>query len=190
VIALLARYLVNAIDPPRTRRLLDGAVAYLRTAEPTLAFPSWHAGAIDDPAEHRDAPPTGRLAWCYGDLGVALALLSAAQATGDEAVRTDACDLARRCAARTIGEAKIHDGGICHGAFGAAHLFARLHHATHEQLHADAALRWLDHGLALRDATMLADPSLLTGTAGAALVLHAMVSEIDPAWDRLLLVDV
>lgn len=189
VVALLARFLVNAIDPPRTRRLLDGALAYLMAAEPARAFPSWHVGPVDDPAVHRDAPPTGRLAWCYGDLGVALALLAAAQATGDSAIRADACTIARACAERAIADAHVHEGGICHGALGAAHLFARLHHATREAHHAEAALRWLDHGLALHDPVMHADPSVLVGAAGAALVLHAMVSHVDPAWDRRLLID-
>jgi hypothetical protein len=35
----------------------------------------------------------------------------------------------------------------------------------------------------------MADPSLLGGACGVALVLHAACSEIEPAWDRLLLVD-
>ena len=36
---------------------------------------------------------------------------------------------------------------------------------------------------------MVADASLLTGAGGVALVLHAASSEVEPAWDRLLLVE-
>lgn len=59
-----------------------------------MAPPGW-AGA----QPHRER---ARLAWCYNDLGVAIALLSAAFATGTPRWRAEALALARACARRSI----------------------------------------------------------------------------------------
>jgi len=86
---------------------------------------------------------------------------------------------------------------------------------THAPARADAdepsdhallrAERWVDIGLSMRNDRPLAgfpacgsengvrtwdpDATLLTGAPGVALVLHAAISELEPSWDRLLLVD-
>jgi hypothetical protein len=210
VIALLARYVVNDIDPQRSRQLLAGAMTWMLAAEPASSagrYPSWHAGPNrDDAPAVSDSPASGRLAWCYGDLGIALALLAAAQATGDPHWRAEALAIGSDCAARSIEAGRVRDAGICHGALGVAHLFNRLRAATGEPQFARAARTWLEHGLAMRTeqplagfpsfeltenmATWRADASLLTGVAGVGLVLQSMISEHEPAWDRLLLTDV
>jgi hypothetical protein len=207
VIALLARYLHAGVDPVRTRQLLDGAVSFLLTAEPPRddgRFPSWHAGGPDGPSVPPHHPSRARLAWCYNDLGVAVALLSAAIVTGEPRWRADALALAHASAGRSIQEALFDDTAICHGALGAAHLFNRLGHATGDDAFFTAARRFLDHGLAMRSdqpiagfpaaasrdpVRWLADASLLSGATGVALVLHSMITDVEPAWDQLLLAD-
>lgn len=184
VIGLLARYVAAGVEVDRARQLLDGSVRYLLDAEPPNArgrYPSWHP---------RDGEPNGRLAWCYGDLGISLVLLAAADARAQPEWRAEALALAHACASREIEAAHVTNTPICHGAFGAAHLFNRLHQATRDPRFAAAAVRWLDHALAMTDEHPVADRSLLEGTAGIALVLHAMISEVEPGWDRLLLIDV
>ncbi|MCE9575351.1 MAG: lanthionine synthetase C family protein [Deltaproteobacteria bacterium] len=208
VVALLARMVAHDVETPRARALLERAMTFMLNAEPPRErgrFPSWHQAGEVGPGHERELGST-RLAWCYGDLGASVALLSAAQATANDEWRTQAVDLARLCAGRTIAEAVVHDAGICHGAGGAAHIFNRLWHATGEEIFADAARRWIDQLLAMRidhaiagfpsadrldgQTSWKADDSLLTGAVGVALVLHAAVSTVEPSWDRLLLVDV
>lgn len=208
VIALLARYLTAGVDVERARELLDGAVAFLLAAEPARddgRYPGWQAGGLDDPVHVTDHHRArARLAWCYNDLGVSVALLSAAIATGTPGWRAEALALARACALRSIEDARIEDAALCHGAFGAAHLFNRLAHATGEAVFTTAALRWLDHGIGLREARPIAgfptlasrddmrwtaDASVVAGASGIALVLHSMITEVEPAWDRTMLVD-
>jgi len=200
VIALLARL----VAIPRARALLDQAMTFLCAIEGPLEarFPAWLAGGPDEPDVAGAA--SSRLAWCYNDLGVAVAMLAAGRATGNATWSGDALALARNCAGRTGDPAKLDDAGLCHGYFGAAHLFQRLHHATGEACFAEAARRWLAHGLATRDDRPIAgfprklgdgsddwtaDASLLTGAAGVALALHAMITSVEPGWDQLLLVD-
>ena len=207
VIGLLARYLTAGIAVERSRALLDQAVTYLLAAEPAPPgergrYPAWHSS---------DREPTGdiggRLAWCYGDLGVSFALIAAGRARGNDAWLAAGLEMARVCSSRDRQQAQITDAGICHGAAGAAHLFHRLYLATKEPAFADAARTWVGHTLALRfdhdiagfpsktlqpDGSFgwAADASLLTGTTGVALVLHAMITDVDPQWDRVLLVDI
>lgn len=208
VIALLARYVTAGIEVERARALLDGAIGFVLGAEPRRddgRYPAWQAGGPEDPmraAPHH--PARARLAWCYNDLGVSVALASAAFATDNAAWRDEALALARACAARSIDDARIYDAGLCHGALGAAHLFNRLGQATGEAVFAAAAERWLDRGLALRDDRPIAgfptlasheddlwlpDASLIGGATGIALVLHSMITDVEPAWDRVLLAD-
>ncbi|HEU4727821.1 MAG TPA: lanthionine synthetase LanC family protein, partial [Kofleriaceae bacterium] len=148
---------------------------------------------------------TSRVAWCYGDLGVSVALLSAATATGRDDWREDAIELARESARRPPESSQVIDAGLCHGAAGVAHLFNRLAQATGDAELARAADAWFVRTLAMRRDDAIAGfpraqpkdgaagweavPDLLTGASGVALALHAAISAIEPAWDQLLLAD-
>jgi len=184
VIGLLARYAATGIEPRRSRVLLDSAVAYLRA----VAAPG--DGGRYAPWLPGESPVPRRLAWCYGDLGVAMALLGAALLVEEPAWRAEGLALAHACAGRSRTEAAIVDTGLCHGAAGIAHLFNRMAQATGDGVLATAAHTWLDHTLAMHDSDgHAATATILTGTPGVALVLHAAISEVEPHWDRLLLAD-
>jgi hypothetical protein len=150
-------------------------------------------------------PPPSRLAWCYGDLGIALALLVASRGAGDPAWEAEALRIARAAAARDPSQSKVRDAGICHGAAGAGHLFNRLYQASGEEQFAEAARYWFLEAFALRrpgtgvagyscigrndgrGARWAADPGFLAGSTGIALALLAAASPVPPEWDRLLL---
>jgi len=202
VIGLLGIAAAEGLLDPEVRPLLDGAVSWLLAQElppgsPSL-FPSFSGEGI--------APAPSRLAWCYGDLGIAVALLIAARGVGEPAWERQAIRIALAAAERSPETASIIDAGLCHGAAGAGHLFNRLYQATGEERLATAARFWLARALALRRpgegvAGFLAhlpepgsealswqpDPSFLTGAAGIALALLAAASSLEPSWDRLLM---
>jgi lantibiotic biosynthesis protein len=199
VIAILARYLAAGVDVPRARVLLEGAVDYLRS----VAGPQ--AGSRYTAWLPTRSGWTCRVAWCYGDLGVAVALLSAAAAARRDDWRRDALELAHGMAARSFESSQVVDGGLCHGAAGVAHMFNRMAQATGDAALAKAADAWFGHTLAIRrpdglagfpralhnDGNPIWEPStdLLNGATGVALALHAAISPIEPAWDQLLLAD-
>lgn len=144
--------------------------------------------------------PTGhlRLAWCYGDLGVATAILAAAYALSDITLEQQAIDIGLACAERRI-DTGVVDSGICHGAAGNGHLFNRFFVATGHPAFRGAARHWFGHALASRGRVGLAgfrswdrgqwrdDPGFLTGVSGIALTFLAATTSLEPSWDRVLL---
>jgi class I lanthipeptide synthase len=145
VIPFLARVHRLGLARPVVRPLLDGAVGWLlahlvdTACGPTVPY------FVADGVE----PGPARSAWCYGDPGVAMALLLAARDVGDLAWATAATGLALRAAARPAGQAGVTDAGLCHGSAGLAHLFNRLYQLTAEPALADAARFWIERTLDL-----------------------------------------
>ncbi len=201
VIALLAGARAAGVAARKAGSLLDGAVRWLLAQEmkgdAVVRFASFFGPDLE--------PARSRLAWCYGDLGVAAALLSAARLAGEPAWEREALATARIAAARPPDQAGVIDAGLCHGAAGVAHLFNRLFQATREGTFRDAAVFWYERTLDLRlpeggvagyrawgpdQAGVLGwrdERGFLTGAAGIALALIAAVSCEEPAWDRMLL---
>jgi len=156
------------------------------------------------------SPKPTRLAWCYGDLGIAVALLQAARGVREPAWEREAMMIARRCAARPAEQSGVVDCGLCHGAAGVGHLFNRLFQATGDESLRDAARFWFNRTFDMRrpneaiagfpawmpdperpeEKRWVAEPGILEGAAGVALALLAATTGIEPEWDRMLLVSV
>ncbi len=185
------------------RPLLEGVVPWLLAQQLGASSPGVYPNWIAPGVERRAA----RLAWCYGDAGIASALLLAARGAGRDDWQTAALAIARRAAARTLETSGVQDAMLCHGAAGVAHLFNRMFQATGEAWLAEAARRWFAQVFQMRrpgagiagyhsltgdeeagPSGWQTDPGLLTGTAGLALALLAAATEIEPEWDRLLLI--
>jgi hypothetical protein len=201
VLALLAA--AGRIEPcaPRARALLAGAVGWLR-AVPRLERGGPRFGQWVSP--RTGLRPARRLAWCYGDPGVAATLLSAARAAGETGWEREALEIAREAAQVPLAESGVVDAALCHGATGVAHLYNRIYQATGEDLFATAARLWFERALALRRpgegiggfcapqglaspaVGWGGDPGLITGAAGVGLALLAAIGDLEPGWDRLL----
>jgi lantibiotic modifying enzyme len=148
-----------------------------------------------------------RTAWCYGDPGIALALLAAGRAAGEPAWEREALALGHAIARRPPEICHVEDAGLCHGAAGLGHVLNRLYQATGDPELLAAARAWFERAFTYWEpgrgiGGFLAytppegdfdrlvwneDPGFLTGSAGIALTLLAATSDVEPAWDRLLL---
>lgn len=153
-------------------------------------------------------PQPSRLAWCYGDPGIASVLLTAARSLGRRDWEEVALACARHAAGQRGQETGAVDPGLCHGTAGLVHIFNRLFQSTGEEAFREAALHWLEQTLAMRrpgigvggfQSLDLAgegrkvwrdDPGFLTGSAGIGLALLAALSPIEPEWDRVLLLSI
>lgn len=202
VLALLAIACRAGVAADRARPLLDGAVRWLLARQ----LPAGTASCFGTVAVAGGEPSPSRLAWCYGDPGIAATLLVAAQAAGEPAWEAKALEIARHAARRAPEQSFVRDAGICHGAAGLAHLFNRFWQASGEAVFRDAAVAWIERTLAFQvpgegiagfsawhaqsgqQGRWVAEPGLLEGATGVGLVLLAAVSAVEPEWDRILLV--
>jgi hypothetical protein len=191
VIGLLAQLCTASIGLPRAKELLTGAVSWLlsqrRRIDGESTFSSWSVPGT----EQRNC----RLAWCYGDAGVFSVLNLASGCLQDVAWQSEALEIAKLAAARDPKTTGVEDAGLCHGAAGLAHIFNRLFQSSGDRTFEKSANYWFEQTLELIDAPAAksglmegpSDPRLLTGAAGVALALLAAVTDVEPKWDRFLL---
>jgi class I lanthipeptide synthase len=196
LLPLLARACSLGVCESATRPLLDGAISWLLAHRidmpggPTM--PSFVAAGTQ-------ARPA-RSAWCYGDPGVAVALLLAGRELDQPDWLRAGTELGLRAARRPPEQSGVTSAGICHGAAGLAHLFMRMHDLTGENEFAAAAAGWLGRTLemcgqiatpgappAARAHVPWQGPGLLEGAAGISLVLFAACEPDEPVWDQMLL---
>jgi len=198
IIAFLAEAFAVGVGE---RGLVGNAVSWLlaqKLAPSVESIFPYTIAASSSPAGHQ-------MAWCYGDLGIAVALLATARHLAEPAWEKTAVEIAASCARRPLGRVRPADGCLCHGTAGIFHLFNRLFQATGDEPFRLAAESWLDQTLALAEegqgvggfcswhtaitgvGRWVADPGYLSGASGIGLALTAAVSAAEPAWDRLLL---
>ncbi len=200
VLALLAAAGAWNVESERARRLAEETMRWLlaqrRRAED---------GAFASSAGPGHDPRPARLAWCYGDAGIAAATLVAGRTFQRGDWQEHAVAIGRLAARRSLESSGVRDAGLCHGAAGLALVFMRLHQNVGDEVFAAAARSWLGVVLDQRQPgrgiagfeTLLplpsgaprwnTDPGLLTGAAGVALALLAALHPIEPEWDRILL---
>jgi hypothetical protein len=201
-LGLLGAMSAAGVSRARVRPLLEGAVRWLSaqavTTEAGPTFPTWIAPGFE--------PKPARCAWCYGDPGIAAALLVAARGAGEPGWEREAVALACRAAERPVAETGVIDAGFCHGTAGLAHLYNRMYQATGVSKLGRAARYWLERTLEfcrlaqgngavwvkgnenLEEEGPWTGINLVAGAAGIGLVLLAATTPIEPMWDRMFLV--
>jgi len=182
---------------------VDWLLAQASTTGPSR-FPAWCLK--DAPRDPAPGPP---FAWCYGDLGLSVALLRAARCVDEPQWEREAVEIAWNAAAlREGGNGMPRDAGLCHGTAGVAHIFNRIFQATGDPTFEEAACLWFErtlqmrhrgkgiagyrafHGLPKDRGGWVDDPGFLEGATGIGLSFLAATSEVEPDWDRLLLISV
>jgi lantibiotic modifying enzyme len=186
----------------KARPLLDAAVRWLLAQR----LPAGTGGSFDSWIVPGEESGPARCAWCYGDPGVAAALLLAAAGVPDAWWHGEAVAVALGAAARAPEQSGVRDAGLCHGAAGLAHLYNRMFQATGEARLGEAARFWFRYTLDLRrpgegtagfkpyqppDSEEAGHPDdsvgLLVGAAGIGLALLTACTAVAPEWDHVLL---
>ncbi len=205
IIIMLSRIMEAGIEVKLCSKLIRGSIKYLekQRLDPDnyiSTFPSWARESMEE-IRH------SRLAWCYGDLGIGMAYLSAGIQLPEEKYGMEGIDiLLKTCKRKDPDENNVHDAGICHGAAGIALIYNVLYQKLGNKTFMEAALYWLDvclnmashdDGLAGYKAWYhekyggwKATPGLLEGASGIGLVLMSFVSGREASWSQsLLLID-
>jgi len=201
IIAFLSKLQELGIEKERCIRLLDGAMYFLLTCKQDPShyrscFPNWIS---------KGSPAPSRLAWCYGDPGVGLAFLHAAEAAEYKPWEKEYNKLFKtNSSRRSLKDDYILDAGLCHGSAGLAQVFNHIFQKTKDQEFQETAAFWIlktmemaNHrdGLAgfkayrpPKSGDWTSEAGLLEGLAGIGLALMTAVSNEDTEWDACLMI--
>jgi lantibiotic modifying enzyme len=201
IIAFLSKLYTAGIAKDKVFYLLNGAVKYLLNQQMDISkfnsnFPSF---------VFKDEPSTNsRLAWCYGDLGIGIALWQAGNNTNKELWKEKAIEILLHSAKRRdLKENIVVDAGLCHGSAGIAHIYSRMYSYTDKNEFKDSAEYWFEQSLQMAkfDDGLAGykvwrapeyggsqnDFGFLEGIAGIGLSFISAISDIEPKWDECLL---
>jgi lantibiotic modifying enzyme len=103
-----------------------------------------------------DSKPDGypsRLAWCYGDLGIAASILVISVILNNEKWKEYATTIALKASKQRMDDGKsgVKDAYFCHGSSGIAFIFNLFHKVTGQPEFEIATEHWTNVTLALKD---------------------------------------
>ena len=198
VISVLAMCAAAGVMSEGQRDILDRAVDWLLAQKQNGKSWCFANSVVKGRPAGRD-----RLAWCYGDPGIAAALFTAARHRGHAGWEAVALEVAQTAARRSMETSEIVDAALCHGSAGLGHLFNRMHQASGDPLLAEAARAWYRYTVDMQRPSagiagyeFFAAPGWLpltgfiSGLAGVGLGLLGGVSSREPRWDQFLAVSV
>ncbi|WP_118952397.1 lanthionine synthetase LanC family protein [Taibaiella helva] len=197
IIVLLSKLLENGgSDKVDIKELLQGAVHYILDQEIDA---SQYGSLFPYASKENGDIKMSRLAWCYGDLGIGIGLLSAAKALADPSLQHKALAIFDFCAnRRDLAENMVSDTSICHGTSGIAVIYHDLYLKTGNQRYQETAQYWLEQTVKLyrekkifylmdQDQYDTQRMSLLEGKAGVGLVLLNVHFNVSSGWPGFLL---
>lgn len=174
VMATLAAIWASSGDP-RAAELAKGASRWILAQESPKSRSSRFPTAVDE----WGLGPPGRTAWCYGDPGVAAALLQTAKHLHDVELLSEAGRIGAAIARRPFEATGIVDAGLCHGAGGIALVMERFAAATGDVEFAKAEAAWRARALKLY-ASDERKSGYLNGELGVALAVDG--ASRDRSW--------
>ncbi len=145
-----------------------------------------------------------RLAWCYGDLGIAISLWQVGDNIGNEIWKQEADNIFDITLKRkSLIDNMVQDPMVCHGSIGIALIYNRMWKNTGDDKYLEARNYWIDKTKSFKkfndgiggyksfNPTLNQwdnDYSLLNGAIGIALSFISFEDGVNINWDRLLLI--
>jgi lantibiotic biosynthesis protein len=149
-------------------------------------------------------PINGTIAWCYGDLCVALAFWMGWKATGNLTFRQEAENILAAVTQLNQTQVQAVDAALCHGTLGIAHILRHFYFETNNTAYLYTSNKWLIQTLQMASypdghAGFKAyrkpehggprpEYDLLSGITGIALALLSSLSDEPAHWNEALLI--
>lgn len=201
IIAFLSKAKKCGYNNPKIEIVVEGGVNFLLNNIIDYSvygsyFPSWIC---------KNEPISGsRLAWCYGDLGVASAIWQAGKIFCNEEWKNKAIEVFKFAATRKdLVKSNVLDAGLCHGTAGIGHIFYRMWWDSKLIEFKDAADYWFSETLKMathkdglagykawhteKYGGWQNEIGILEGVSGIGLALLSYYYEVEPSWDECLL---
>lgn len=195
VILFLASAIRHGYSTQKVRALLNSSANFIIST----ILPEEFSSSFSFIAESKRS---SRMAWCYGDPGVAMALSSAGKALDDSNIRNIGKTILLKSIAVSESDVGIVDASVCHGTAGLALLYYRSYQDSGDILLLDASKSWMRKTYAFRqegcgncgyltfhpvERRFFEDDSYLTGATGVALALLTVAGMTEAQWDQPLL---
>lgn len=181
--------------------MLDGAVLFLLNNRLDI---NKYSSYFPNLSLDSELPKSSRLAWCYGDLGISVALYQAGKITQNrEWINKSVEILLHSTKRRTFETTFAIDGGLCHGTAGIAHIYNRMYKCTSIEDFKLTSDFWFSETLKMAKfpdglagfkawrtperGNWALESGFLEGIAGIGLAMISAVSDIEPNWDECLL---
>lgn len=200
LVVMLCKIYDNAIECDKTKQMIEGAIKYILAQKlPAEQYISIYGNLA---LESSEIILSSRLAWCYGDLCVAVALWKASKSLKRndwaEEAKTILIHSSKR---RDLNENGVVDACFCHGTSGIAHIFHRMYKETGLYECGEVAKYWIERTIEMSkfkdgfagykvwhgDNGFENEIGLLEGISGIGLTLLSYNSEMSMSWDECLL---
>jgi len=205
IVVLLSKlYNIEGINKEKTEKLLRGAVNYILAQE--IDYKKYGCFFPGIALESTSTIYKSRLAWCYGDLGIAPALYQAGKILREDSWINKSLEILLFSATqrRNLSENSVVDAGLCHGTAGIGHIFYRMWWNTKLPQFKDAADYWFKQTLKMAKfqdglagfktlfmpegkTKWVNEFGFLEGVTGICLALLTYYYETNPKWDECLL---
>jgi len=196
----IRRDLIRSLIPS----CLEFLLSHKATRDRLYSFPV-AVSTTSGPTGKATVQPSWRHGWCYGDLGMATALLHCGRALRQPEWRSKALAIALRTTAIPFEYAGCEDAPFCHGTVGLVHQYHRWYQATQNPRFREAAEHWMkmtmQHyyqpgkypgGYAYRTfdedenrLVSITSYGLLEGITGIGLVFLYYLHDTEPGWDSI-----
>ncbi|MFA8451733.1 MAG: lanthionine synthetase C family protein [Bacteroidales bacterium] len=201
-IGILGKIIQRFPNLKLAQSLLDQLLEYYEhTKNMFTANKSLYPGWIPLDSEE-EISKGNRVAWCYGDPGIGIAMLIAAKCTNNLDLEKRAVELLDNSLSRTsYDDSGIRDACMCHGSSSLLQIYNRAYGIVRKKEYKDYAMHWLAETLKLmrNDKFPLGysvfkldgyyfEMGLLEGVSGAGLALLASIVSQEPTWDESLLI--
>ncbi|WP_373268354.1 lanthionine synthetase LanC family protein, partial [Parabacteroides merdae] len=192
IIFLSLSYYLN-INKHKIKKMINGAVNYIISNELEMKNTALFPNMIFK--DYNNIIIKRRLAWCYGDLDIAISLWHAGNALNNQIWKNKSLQIFRSCIELVEEQDLLTEFGICHGTSGIAMIFRRIYLETEELLFKSGYELWFDKtikkinewAIENRERSEKKDFSLLTGLSGILLVIMSIVYNDNQKWDSLFL---
>lgn len=197
LIIFFTRFLSANPQNEKIKEMLFGSVNYLLSQEIDFRFYGSHF-----PTSIIKSRPLSksRIAWCYGDLGIAFALWQAGKVLKQSEWQAKALQIFKDSANRKdTGHEGVIDAGICHGTAGLALMFRRIYLETQLDIFKETCNYWIEQtleyarfpdgavGYKAYTGEWINDYSFLMGITGIGLTLLSYLENDSQDWDEILL---
>jgi lantibiotic biosynthesis protein len=196
LVSLAYAYEANVLRKKTNRAILDGLKWLNYIQEDPKVFGVFFPYTISE----NEQSYKGSIRWCYGDLGISIGLINIGQLLDSIEITNVGISIALDCLKRDITPESIIDSHLCHGTAGIAHIYNRIYNYTGIEKFRTASEFWFNQTIIRFDQNLISGfrawkgnfgwieyDGLLEGSAGIGLSLISAISDVEPKWDRSLL---